>query len=228
MLSNAYRFVTRWVSSLFFKRVNASFGKSVGSWSTVLRKRPNSVILRIESRPVIENTKFRQPISAIDSSLLDFQSCLSRVALQIVFLVSATPNNPLRPTYYASVRTHWSDEFEHRCRRNAIVMTPLPFSVIENLELCLACLYVGRFHQMYTDGYSLHGTTVTASFVTWLSLDGLNTGINVPVVRLLSVIVLARIWTQHSYTVSKTWVTSAIPSCYWNGCTIRETVSWTN
>lgn len=69
--------------------------------------------------------------------------------------VPATQNSPLRQTYARDEPRHLNKEFDHGCHRNATIVTPGQFSVLE-YRLCYTSFFeAGRFRGISTDGNEL-------------------------------------------------------------------------
>lgn len=73
-----------------------------------------------------------------------------------------------------------------------------------------------------------HCRTISASAVTRLSLDGLNTGIIEPVMRLLAAVRLARRRVFCLYDIQKKLITRSDRLSCWHGCTTTSTIAHLN
>lgn len=88
-------------------------------------------------RPVVLGTSSSQPIFAVELIPTRFPVMYESCCALNTFLVPATLNDPLCPTYEWDVPTHANEEFHHGSHRHAPVVTTLPFSVLEYLECYL-------------------------------------------------------------------------------------------
>lgn len=64
-------------------------------------------------------------------------------------------NNPLRQSYNRDLITHLNEVFDQVCHRDAPVVPPPPFSVLEYIKRCSTYFKGGRFRQMQIFGNEL-------------------------------------------------------------------------